>query len=216
MESGKGPVKRDPQATRSRLLQAAFREVYKAGFQSSDLDAVPEQAGVTKGALYYHFPNKEALGHAVVTEVIARIMRDKWLRPLDGSIDPIKSLIGVVESTSEEVTEVRGGCPLNNLAQEMSGLDEGFRSRIAKIFEDWRGGIAVALRGGQKRGLVRKDADVDEAATYLVATYEGYISMAKVTQDVGVLQAGKRTMVRYLQSLSMGINDEKKGKKYSR
>ena len=53
---------RDPERTRERLLQAAFREVYRSGFQSARLDAVLATGGVTKGALYYHFGSKEALG----------------------------------------------------------------------------------------------------------------------------------------------------------
>jgi AcrR family transcriptional regulator len=64
------------------LLRAAFREVYPSGFRTADVDAILAAAGVTKGALYHHFESKEALGHAVVDEVIAEMNRDKWLRPL--------------------------------------------------------------------------------------------------------------------------------------
>jgi TetR/AcrR family transcriptional repressor of nem operon len=60
---------RDPVRTRQRLLQAAFQEVYHTGFQGSDLETILDGAGVTKGALYHHFENKEALGYAVVDEV---------------------------------------------------------------------------------------------------------------------------------------------------
>ena len=59
---------RDPERTRERLLQAAFREVYSSGFQSAGLDTILASAGVTKGALYYHFKSKEALGYAIVEE----------------------------------------------------------------------------------------------------------------------------------------------------
>jgi TetR/AcrR family transcriptional repressor of nem operon len=195
------PTPRTAAVTRNLLLQAAFQEVYKSGFQSADLDAVLAKAGVTKGALYYHFANKRALGHAVVTEVIANVMCDKWLRPLRNAIDPIQVLVSIVQATSMKPEDLRGGCPLNNLAQEMSGLDEGFRKRLAKIFGDWLAGTAAALRAGQKRGLVRKDVDTEEAAAFLVATYEGYISLTKNSQDARVLQSGKKEIVRYLESL---------------
>jgi AcrR family transcriptional regulator len=59
---------RDAGRTRERLLQAASREIYRAGFQSASLDTILAAAGVTKGALYYHFDSKEALGYAVVDE----------------------------------------------------------------------------------------------------------------------------------------------------
>src|SRR5271156_2611915 len=70
----KGPKRRaarlrDSERTRERLLQAASREIYRSGFQSASLDTILAVAGVTKGALYYHFDSKEALGYAVVDEI---------------------------------------------------------------------------------------------------------------------------------------------------
>jgi AcrR family transcriptional regulator len=192
---------RDPRRTRELLLGAASQKVYNSGFQGTDLDTILAAAGVTKGALYHHFDGKEALGYAIVDEVLAGITHDKWLRPLRDAENPVDALIQIVQSTSLEPEHVRGGCPLNNLAQEMSPLDEGFRKKLAKLFDDWQDGIAVALRNGRKRGTVRRDVDPRETATFLVALYEGYISLAKSAQDARVLQSGKRQMVRYLESL---------------
>jgi TetR/AcrR family transcriptional repressor of nem operon len=140
---------RDPERTRERLLQAASREIYRSGFQSASLDTILAVAGVTKGALYYHFDSKEALGHAVVDEVIAPDVRGKWVRPLQSGKDPIDALIGAVQGIPVRPADVRGGCQLNNLAQEMSPLDAGFRKRLAIIFDAWREAVASVLREGQ-------------------------------------------------------------------
>jgi AcrR family transcriptional regulator len=175
--------------------------VHRAGFQGTDLDTILEAAGVTKGALYHHFANKEALGYAIVDEVIGQIQRERWLEPLQNAEDPIGRLIAIVQATPLQQEQVERGCPLNNLAQEMSPLDEGFRTRIAAQFGAWRGAIADALRDGQRRGKVRGDVDAMETATFLVATYEGYVSLAKNAQDFRELQSGKKLMVRYLGSL---------------
>src|SRR5579864_5438250 len=86
----------DSERTRERLLQAASREIYRLGFQSASLDTILAVAGVTKGALYYHFDSKEALGYAVVEELIAPDVRGKWVRPLQSGKDPIDALIGAV------------------------------------------------------------------------------------------------------------------------
>jgi TetR/AcrR family transcriptional regulator, transcriptional repressor for nem operon len=192
---------RDPERTRERLLQAAFREVYRTGFQSASLDTILASTGVTKGALYYHFKNKEALGYAIVEEVIAPDLRTKWLRPLYMAEDPINTLIDIVQSESVRPEDVRGGCPLNNLAQEMSPLDEGFRKRLAILFRAWQQGIAAALRQGQTRGKVRRDAEPAQAAGLLIATLEGYVSLAKNAQDAKVMKGGIRNIVQWLRSL---------------
>jgi TetR/AcrR family transcriptional repressor of nem operon len=162
---------RNPKHTRECLLQAASHEVYKSGFQSTGLDTILAATGVTKGALYYHFDGKEALGHAIVDEVIAVMTRDKWLLPLHSGADPIETLIKIVRETSLRPEAVRGGCPLNNLAQEMSPLDEKFRKRLARVFHVWQEGIATALRRGQTQGSVRRDLDPNETSSFLIAVY---------------------------------------------
>jgi len=191
----------EPERTRERLLQAASREIYRSGYQSASLDTILAVAGVTKGALYYHFKSKETLGYAVVEEIIAPDLRAKWLRPLQRGDNPIDILIGIVQSESVRPEDVRGGCPLNNLAQEMSPLHEGFRKRLATVFHAWRGGVAAALRRGQAQGQVRRDVEPAEIASFLIATLEGYVSLAKNAQDAKVMKAGKRNLVDWLRSL---------------
>lgn len=192
---------RDPARTRERLLRAAFQEMHLSGFRSADVDAILSAAGVTRGALYYHFDSKEALGYAVVDEVIAEIAHDKWWHPLRNPTNPVDTLVGIIQSTSLKSEDLRRGCALNNLAQEMSPIDEGFRKRTARLFKHWHDAIAGALRTGQKRGVVRSDVDPDEAATFLVAAYEGYFSLAKNSQDARVLRSGLNNLTGYLEGL---------------
>jgi len=192
---------RDPERTRERLLQAASREIYRSGFQSASLDRILASAGVTKGALYYHFKNKDALGYAVVEEVISPDVRGTWVRPLQSVKDPIHALIGIVQGISVWPEDVYGGCQLNNLAQEMSPLDTGFRKRLAIIFDAWREAVASVLREGQAHGRVRRDVEPANAAGLLIALVEGYASLAKNAQDPKVMKAGIRNIVDWLRSL---------------
>ena len=192
---------RDPERTRERLLEAAFREVYKSGFQSAGLDAILAAAGVTKGALYHHFGSKEALGYAIVEEIIAPDNRGQWLSPLENAKDPIDTLIATVQGLSTQPEAVRGGCPLINLAQEMSPLAAGFRQRLAAIFRNWQDGVAAALRDGQKQGKVRRDLEPSQAAGLLIAMVEGYGALAKNAQDGKVMEEGIRSIVEWLRSL---------------
>jgi TetR/AcrR family transcriptional regulator, transcriptional repressor for nem operon len=192
---------RDPERTRERLLQAAFREVHRSGFQSAGIDTILAATNVTKGALYHHFDSKEALGHAIVEEIIAKLVRDRWLRPLLSDGQPIDILIGIVRRLPARPEDVRAGCPLLNLAQEMSPLDEQFRRRLERIFLAWQEGVATLLRKGQSQGTVRRNLNPDEAASFLVATVEGYASLAKNAQDAKVWEVGIRNIVAWLRSL---------------
>jgi len=194
---------RDPERTRERLLQAGFREVQRSGFQSASIDTILAATNVTKGALYYHFESKEDLGHAIVEEVVAKLPRDRWLLPLQRSKDkdPIDALIGIVQAIPAQPEDVKGGCPLVNLAQEMSQLDEQFRKRLETIFHAWQEGIATALRRGQSQGTVRHDLVPAETAGFLIALVEGYQVLAKNAQDPKVWNVGIKNIVGWLRSL---------------
>jgi len=192
---------RDPERTRDRLLQAGFHEVYRSGFQSASVDTILAATNVTKGALYHHFDSKEALGHAIVEEIIAKFTQDKWVRPLQRSENAIDTLIGIVQATSIRPKDVKGGCPLLNLAQEMSPLDEQFRNRLETIFKEWQTSIGTALRRGQSQGSVRRDLVPEETAGFLIAMYEGYAALAKNAQDPKVWNVGIRNIVGWLGSL---------------
>jgi AcrR family transcriptional regulator len=199
---------RDPERTRDRLLHAAFREVYRSGFQSASLEAILAAARVTKGALYHHFDSKEALGYAVVEEVIAPDLHRVWVRPLQIGKDPIDALIGIVQGLSVRPADVNGGCRLNNLAQEMSPLDEGFRKRLSTLFDAWRDAVCFVLREGQSQGSIRPDVKPRDAAGLLIAMVEGYASLAKNAQDPKIMKAGIRNIVDWLRSLRQSGNQK--------
>ena len=91
--------------------------------------------------------------------------------------------------------------PLNNLAQEMSPVDEGFRKRINHIYNVWRGGIAQALMRGQANGIVRTDIHPGETAAFLVAAMEGCMGMAKNARDPELLFNCGKSLIGYLESL---------------
>jgi TetR/AcrR family transcriptional regulator, transcriptional repressor for nem operon len=198
---GRPATSRNSARTRGLLLQAAFREIHRSGFRSADLDAILAKAGVTKGALYYHFDNKEALGYAVVDEVIASKVRQKWVQPLLNAENPIDVLVRIFRSESLKREDVQRGCYLLNLSQEMSGLDEGFRTRTARVYKDWHDAMAEALREGQKRRVVRSDINANETATFLLAAWEGYAVLGKNSQDPRMMESGQRSVIGHIESL---------------
>src|SRR3989442_14548491 len=132
---------RNPDLTRRSLLQAAFREMHKSGFQAASLDNILSNANVTKGALYHHFGSKQELGYGAVDELIREHILNRWVRSLEKAANPIDGLLAILRSKEPHPGfDHRLGCPLTNLAQEMSPLDEGFRTRLHSVFGQRRAG----------------------------------------------------------------------------
>jgi AcrR family transcriptional regulator len=195
---------REPGVTRAKLLKAAFEEIYRRGYQAASLDTILAQAGVTKGALYHHFPDKAALGYAVIDEVVKGLLLDRWL----GVLERVKgdALTALQRTLRHRATnlgphEIELGCPLNNLAQEMSPLDERFRRVINATFETWRDGFARTLERGQAEGTVRRDVDARKVASFIVAAVEGSSGMAKNARSASMVRSNHETLSKYLETL---------------
>ena len=133
--------------TRQKLLEAAFAEIHRNGFQAASITQILADTGLTKGALYHHFPDKKALGLAVVEEVIRPSMAAMLFDPLLETKQPLASLQALLQSKAviDEPAMVVLGCPLNNLMQEMSPVDETFRLHLNALFKDWVKVVAAAL-----------------------------------------------------------------------
>ena len=190
-------------ATRQIILEAAYEEIHARGFQRASLSKILSSTSVTKGALYHYFPTKLELGYAVVDELLAEHIQEQWVRPLLVAQDPIECLKQIIMLTGQEITEenIQCGCPLNNLAQEMAPIDEGFRSRVEDVYRAWRKGTEKALQNGQDAGFVRKDVNVVSVATLIVASLEGCMGLAKNARKKKVLFQCGRSVIDYLDSI---------------
>lgn len=194
--------------TRQIILQAAFEEIYARGFQAASLSKILSTTGVTKGALYHYFPNKLTLGYAVVEEVLAHRIFEQWVEPLSSSNNPIAAMKQIMFEAGQGITDedIQFGCPLNNLAQEMAPVDEGFRDRIEKIYELWRDGIEEAFKKGQEKGFVKKHVKVNSIATMVIASLEGCMGLAKNAQSKKLLFQCGQCVMDYLDSLKVKGN----------
>ena len=145
---------RNPTQTRERLLQAAFGEIYEQGYTAASVDRIVERSGVTKGALYHHFGGKKELGLAVIGGTIRTMVVDSFLESLAEAENPIDGIQACLAAKLDCITpeQVACGCPLNNLAQELSASDDDFRNQIRNLYEEWRRILADALVRGQKKG----------------------------------------------------------------
>ena len=188
--------------SRRKLLEVAAEEILEKGFQATSISDILTKTGLSKGALYHHFSSKLTLGYAVLEEVYLPDYINQWELALS-TPDPISSISELLRTEVEEISDesIRLGCPLNNLAQEMSPIDEGFRQRISRAINRWRSDLQAALARGQKAGHVDPAIDTFQVATFVVASIEGSIGLAKNGQDRALFEACLEGVISYLEGL---------------
>lgn len=189
--------------TRQRILEQMFQDIRKNGFQGLRADKVVSEMGITKGALYHYFPGKQAIGTAVIDELITPAYL-QFYRDLDQHEgNPVPMLIGhlayLEQNASDE--DVSLGCPLNNLVQEMSPLDEAFRTRLNRVVERIRTSVASALERGKAAGFIRPEVDSEAVGGFFFASIEGSYSLAKVNKSKAPFCANMGLLKAYLKTL---------------
>jgi AcrR family transcriptional regulator len=78
-------------ATRGQLIEVATRLFAEHGYEGTSIEAVLSAAGVSRGALYHHFPGKEALFEAVVVAVSDQVTVD-LAAAVRGCTDPVDAM----------------------------------------------------------------------------------------------------------------------------
>ena len=194
---------RDLEKTRKEILDVAFMEVFIHGFQGVSVDDIVKKTSLTKGAFYHHFPTKLDLGYALVDDVIKPMIIDRWItplasyeNPLDGILKQMKNLIG--KSSPENL---RLGCPLNNLVQEMSPIDEGFRKRLQIALNLWIDETDTILKRAKKAGMIKSDVNTRQVAHFIVMTHEGIYGMLKGLDDPKIFDSLYDSLKRFFQTI---------------
>ena len=194
---------RNAEETRLKLVRSAYEQMHAHGYQGLRVDQVLKQTQLQKGAFYHHFSSKIQLGYAVVEEEINALLESVWLSQIRLMNNPVKEIPELLETFSERATPLmkEHGCPLNNLAQEMSNLDEGFKQRIKTSFELWINTLADKLEEAKTKQFIRSDVNAHVVSRFVIALIEGSISINKVEKSNQQFAAAISQLRIYLKSL---------------
>ena len=147
------------QETREQVLAAASRVFARNGFHGTSLDAVAEEAGFTRGAVYYNFADKEELFLELLDRRCAERARD--IREVFSSGgDNIASTAEQAELAAKEALEAMIGDPewralyLEFLAH--AARDKSFRRAFARRTDEMRAALEEVVV--ERAGLVDEDA----------------------------------------------------------
>ncbi|MDP2562434.1 TetR/AcrR family transcriptional regulator [Psychrobium sp. 1_MG-2023] len=167
---------RSPEATRQKILLIAAEEIHYRGFKATSLADILASAEISKGALYHHFKNKIELGYAVMEEVFMPMFNQPWQQAYEHE-DPLGVIAEIIRQMPQNVDEhtLESGCPMINMCNEMSTVDEGFRQRIETLFEAFVNKLAQEM----PRSGLREDVNPLHAAMFILASMQGSVMIIK-------------------------------------
>ena len=156
-----------------RIIEAMRTSVGTRGAAGSTFDHVAREAGVSRGLLHYYFGSKEKL----LVEVVRHDCETR-IEAMDERISRAASVDDIIAALVlglEEFIEGEPSSPavIYELLSASRHSDE-IRSELAELYRRWRADLADALRGKERDGVVRLEADPEAVASMLFALGDGF------------------------------------------
>ena len=191
---------------RSRLVQVGVEILSEKGFHSTGLDELLGRCGIPKGSFYYYFASKTDYGFAVIDQY-ASIWEQKLSRTLgDPNVKPLQRIRNYIAEGIRglEKYAFRRGCLIGSMGQELGALDDAFRARILRVFDDWTRHLRDCLQEAVDIGDLPSDVDVSELANVFWMAWEGAIVQAKLERSTKPIERLQNVFFSYIFKSAQG------------
>ncbi len=188
-------------STRERIVDAAMELFAYGGYGSTGLSEIARKAGVQQGSLYHFFPTKEELLGAVLERRKA-LLWPEVLQPIWDTIDdPIERVFKLLDQYRQmlQVTEFSHGCPIGNLAIELTESHPNSRRLIAENFTNWLKAIEQCFHEASRR--LPEHTDAKRLAIFVLTTMEGAVMLARTYRDFRAYDAAVESLREYIEAL---------------
>ncbi|MEQ9266712.1 MAG: TetR/AcrR family transcriptional regulator [Balneolaceae bacterium] len=151
----------------------------KKGYAGTSLSDLTEATGLTKGAIYGNFKNKEALAveafkfnvRAIMNEISIQTNKEKR------AIDKLYAITNYYRGYYD-LTKISGGCPILNVGADTKHINPVLFRLVKSIARKLEGSIAEIISKGIKNGEFRNDLDAKKSARNIYSMMEGSVFMA--------------------------------------
>lgn len=164
------------QETATRILNQAMRLFLEKGYHGTSIDDITQAAELTKGALYWHFKNKE--------DLLKRIIDEYEKRFLDGMIHSVEEVKGGALDKFEKYIRFNSAFAYYNqelcvsfdtLAAELVGAHHRIEPKIRRIYKRYQNFLKDLISQGKKEKVFRKEIDANLAALAIIASHDGIL-----------------------------------------
>lgn len=167
--------------SRQRILDAAATVFARVGYDRARMADVVEASGMTKGSVYFHFENKEALAVAVLTEKHAQ-----WLDRVQMRLASAPAGRGRLKELLPAMLELHRDDPdawvISRLTQNLAEMAET-RALAAELTRSWIDTVANIIRDGQYSNDMDVTVDPELLATVLVGAFDGLKTTVEMVSD---------------------------------
>jgi TetR/AcrR family transcriptional regulator, transcriptional repressor for nem operon len=172
---------RNPEATKEKILKKSGVLFNTKGYKATSISEITDATGLTKGAIYRHFENKEKLEQESLF-YLSSIMFEEVKSKVKQQLTAREKLKAVFRYFESYVTApvVKGGCPLLNAAIESDDAHPVLRKTALRILNILEESVIAILENGIRYKQIKPQVDKEAFACLVIASLEGAIMMSKL------------------------------------
>ena len=159
--------------TRAKLIDITFDEMFTHGYQGASLSIILGKAGINKGSMYHFFKNKKEMALAAIEEKLGGFAPRVQAPYLDTYFSDLRATGSV---------DLSRGCPLANVIQEMSNIDEDFHKLLHEIYQNIKTNAKAVFDKAIEAGEMAP-TDTTKLASISFMIFEGGMLGAKIAKD---------------------------------
>ena len=170
--------------SRQKIVEAAQELFWEKGYNSTSIADILSRTQLHSGSLYHFFPGKQDLLVAVLEHYRDGIEENLLAYAWTGVDDPIERIFALLNGYRVMLltSDYAHGCPIGNLALEISEPDPKVRNLIAANFDNWVDAVESCLKGARER--LPRDVDTRSLAEFILTIMEGGIMQARTHRDI--------------------------------
>ncbi len=182
------------QETKQRLLDSAQHLMYSRSYSDVGVQEICKDARVQKGSFYHFFPSKSALTVEVLEQLKMQMIENILLPAFAKDLTPAKRFERFIEYAYQYQVQIKEeygyvlGCPMGNIALEMSTQDETIRKKVELLFESIFEVFIDVLDDARSVGELENNSDINELAQAALAYGEGVLLLAKTRNDPEIIK----------------------------
>ena len=174
MEVEEVPESRYKENTFDRICQSAVRTFSSKGYHKTTMDDIAAEAGLTKGAIYWHFKNKRELFKFLI-ESRFKELDELISTALSAKAPPPSKILGVFWVCLDYYEKNRDFCALIKVfhSEGIVLIDKEFETWLRNIYSRYREMLAEVIRQGIADGYFEPGIDPQMAGSVLIAVFDG-------------------------------------------
>ena len=202
-------TKTEAQKTRQHLLDAALEVFWRDGVTRASLQAIAQEAGVTRGALYWHFKNKEDLFETLFEQQYADFFaafKDQTLRDNQDVWTHLQHNLTAMFETLATRESKHKFCNVMFSKCEQTAGNETITELACRYHRLFQKQIAYALQLSREQGRLPENTDIELAAIYLESSLVGLIKIwIDEPERFDLIAKSKRVIAANMRVLQQGL-----------